>query len=314
LIFEKQTYKYKKVLAMSYQEAFKKRLANAKRIVEDKDKTQEQKCEAFKNLLAKIRTIVQADIIDMAVDIESWPKVHVLNFDLSNSMIRVFMPTHYSIIKFVNFSDDIETPKNDIPESWYQPGYPYSQLYHFCVNIKRDFEFSTKDFKYVLLLVCLYKSIELELKETKDALEEETEYKDLFGIEVPADTDPPITAQTESKTNKVNTGKSQRYTFDTAKISAVYDFCIETKVFNSSDVTEVDFIKAVDSADFRSIHAESEKTKGKSRCKYIIYVLSKFISGDNWYLNTAHSINTEPNKCSGITVPSEWKKKVNDIK
>ncbi|MFZ4799798.1 MAG: hypothetical protein ACOYMA_20065 [Bacteroidia bacterium] len=48
--------------------------------------------------------------------------------------------------------------------------------------------------------------------------------------------------------------------------------------------------------------------------KYIIYILSKFITVDGWYLNTAHSINTEPSKCSGINAPSNWKNKANAIK
>ncbi|GAB6395253.1 MAG: hypothetical protein MdMp024_1565 [Bacteroidales bacterium] len=105
-------------------------------------------------------------------------------------------------------------------------------------------------------------------------------------------------------------GKPQQYTVDTGKITAVYDFCIETNVISDS-ISEVDFINAVSKADFKPIY---ETAKLKHKCKYIIYVLSFLINNpmrSQWYKDTAHSINTEPNKCSGANVPGDWKKDAN---
>lgn len=50
-----------------------------------------------------------------------------------------------------------------------------------------------------------------------------------------------------------------------------------------------------------------------SKVKYTIYTISR-IAGKEWYLDTAHSINTEPQKCSGATVPKLWRKKLNSIR
>jgi hypothetical protein len=114
--------------------------------------------------------------------------------------------------------------------------------------------------------------------------------------------------------NNVDTGKPQQYTFDTAKITAVYDFCINTDVLDSSVISPVDFINAVDTANFATIHNHAERRKRKSKLKYIIFILNKFVTGDDWYLNAAHSINTEPVRCSGITVPLDWKRQANGMK
>jgi hypothetical protein len=114
--------------------------------------------------------------------------------------------------------------------------------------------------------------------------------------------------QSESNANKVNDGKPQRYTFCTSKITEVYNFCIGTHVLDRTVISEVDFINAVNSADFGTIYGHAEERKRKCKCKYIIFILSKLVTGNGWYLNTAHSINTEPSRCSGITVPEAWKK------
>ena len=54
-----------------------------------------------------------------------------------------------------------------------------------------------------------------------------------------------------------------KYTFDTAKIAIVYNFCIETEVFDDKIISNVDFINAVNASNFRLIihHAEQKKTK-----------------------------------------------------
>jgi hypothetical protein len=130
----------------------------------------------------------------------------------------------------------------------------------------------------------------------------------------PQETQPEASEQAESDTNEVNAGKPKQYIFDISKITAVYSFCVKTKVLDGSAISNVDFINAVNEANFKTIHAHAEQQRSKSKCKYIIFLLSKFIVGGSWYLNTAHSINTEPNKCSGIGVPVRWKKEADTIK
>jgi len=107
---------------------------------------------------------------------------------------------------------------------------------------------------------------------------------------------------------------NDNYQFDTTKITTIYNFCVDTNVF-SGVITEVDFINAVNNADFSAIYEKS--TKGK--CKYIIYILSFSVKNTNantetWYQKAAHSIKTEPNKCSGINVPNDWKNQANSLK
>ena len=107
--------------------------------------------------------------------------------------------------------------------------------------------------------------------------------------------------------------KQNQFPFRVASIERIYDFCINTKVLDSEIISNIDFVNAVHSANFKAIHNHASKIKSKSKCKYIIYVLGKFMGAD-WYLKTAHSIDTEPNKCSGITVPMQWKTKADAIK
>ena len=78
-------------------------------------------------------------------------------------------------------------------------------------------------------------------------------------------------------------------------------------------ISNVDFINSVSEANFRSIYDHAVIKKSKHKTKYIICILSKF-TGNEWYLKAAHSIDTEPNKCSGATVPYDWKKKAGEIR
>jgi hypothetical protein len=110
-----------------------------------------------------------------------------------------------------------------------------------------------------------------------------------------------------------NQPESQQYIFDIGKITTIYNFCIDTGVISNS-ISNVNFINAVNNADFKNVFANAEQQKAKSKCKYIIYVLSHTVSAESWYQNTARSINTEPNKCSGINVPSDWKRQANALK
>jgi hypothetical protein len=67
----------------------------------------------------------------------------------------------------------------------------------------------------------------------------------------------------------------------------VYNFCISTRVLDSNVISVVDFINAVCSADFKTIYNHAERRKSKSKCKYIIYALSRLITPKDWYSNRA---------------------------
>lgn len=107
--------------------------------------------------------------------------------------------------------------------------------------------------------------------------------------------------------------KISSYIIDEQKALNVYYFCIETNVIDNT-ITEEMFIEEIKNANFTKIYANSEELNSKSKCKYIIYILSFLVQGKSWYQNAAHSINTEPNKCSGINVPYNWKEAANKLK
>jgi hypothetical protein len=120
--------------------------------------------------------------------------------------------------------------------------------------------------------------------------------------------------ESKENANEMKTGKPQQYEYDSSKIVAIYKFCTETNVLNGSAISFENFINAVNSADFKAIYNNAEQQNSASKCRYIIFILSKIIPGGDWYLNVAHSINTEPNRCSGVSVPSHWKKRANELK
>ncbi len=111
-------------------------------------------------------------------------------------------------------------------------------------------------------------------------------------------------ARNELKKNKLNI----------VLIDKIYNFCTETKVLDENTVSIVDFINAVDSANFSIIYKHSKEQQSSTKMRYIIYVLSKSIVINDWFLNAAHSIDTEPSKCSGVNVPTRWKDEANAIK
>jgi hypothetical protein len=104
-----------------------------------------------------------------------------------------------------------------------------------------------------------------------------------------------------TNTNKVNDNtkieqpdsvKPQQYKPNTQKVTDVYNFCIDTNVI-SNDITEIDFINYVANANFKEIYANTEQQGAKSKCKYIIFILSYAIDDTirkEWYSKTAHSI------------------------
>ncbi len=101
-----------------------------------------------------------------------------------------------------------------------------------------------------------------------------------------------------------------RYEYDPTFCTAVYDFCIATRVF--SGIAHADFCTCVAEANFAHIYNSEGRLAAK--LKYMIYVLSRRMNNPQWYSDSAHSIDTEPNKCSGAGVPPEWKRQALAIK
>ena len=121
-----------------------------------------------------------------------------------------------------------------------------------------------------------------------------------------------LTSKAESNTNKASANNPQQYKLDIKKLAKVYTFCIDTGVIDNS-ISNVDFINAASYADFKQIYANAEQQKSKSKCKYIIFVISKFAGGE-WYLDTTNGIGIKPNKCSGANIPADWKRDADAIK
>ena len=125
------------------------------------------------------------------------------------------------------------------------------------------------------------------------------------------DTSTDTTTET-TQTNIVTDGSSesgatQKYNVDISKIGEAYNFCIETEVMDKTVISNVDFINAVNNADFKNIYNSADTKNSVTKCRYLIFLMSKFMDKE-WYAKAAHSIDTEPNKCSGANVSTKWKK------
>jgi hypothetical protein len=122
---------------------------------------------------------------------------------------------------------------------------------------------------------------------------------------------PEATGHLEPNANEA--GSSQQCNFDMAKVEQIYKFCRD---IISTEITQIDFVNAVANADFANIYRNATQNKAKGKCKYIIFILKHTIKegSADWYLKAAHSIDTEPNKCSGINVPYQWKKQADSLK
>lgn len=83
----------------------------------------------------------------------------------------------------------------------------------------------------------------------------------------------------------------------------VYDYVCDDAF---KGISFKEFERCVVERNFSKIY-NSEYAKA-SMIKYLIYVLSKHIDNESWYRDTAHSINTEPQKCSGASVPKQWRR------
>jgi hypothetical protein len=123
------------------------------------------------------------------------------------------------------------------------------------------------------------------------------------------------TTQTDAQTGPEADDKSAQYSNKLrTEINDIYDFCVVTGVLNSDVISIVEFMTAVVSANFKHIYKHAEWQHSKAKCKYIIYILSGLIQNADWYVKTAHSIDTEPNRCSGANVIFEWKIEANRLK
>ncbi len=121
----------------------------------------------------------------------------------------------------------------------------------------------------------------------------------------------------ESCDNKQNptepeSDNHKQYTSDTSKIIAVYRFCIDDNIIDSS-ISELDFINDVAQANFAHIYDNAKRKKAGNKCKYIISVLRANFPNE-WYANAAHSINTETNKLTGRDYRYGWKQKADALR
>lgn len=96
---------------------------------------------------------------------------------------------------------------------------------------------------------------------------------------------------------------------DQCYLRKVYDYVCDDAF---KGISFKEFERCVVERNFSKIY-NSEYAKA-SMIKYLIYVLSKHIDNESWYRDTAHSINTEPQKCSGASVPKQWRRELNAIK
>ena len=78
-----------------------------------------------------------------------------------------------------------------------------------------------------------------------------------------------------------------------------------------ADISFNEFERCVAERDFSKIY--NSKVVRCTKVKYVIYTISR-AAGKEWYIDAAHSINTEPQKCSGATVPKLWRKKLDSIR
>lgn len=131
--------------------------------------------------------------------------------------------------------------------------------------------------------------------------------------EQPSQDNNSLPGNSESNTSNTNTNNQTRYKYDPIIISRIFEHCQKTDVFDDQ-ISLSDFTMAIDNTDFKEIVEKCTLRRKKSKSMYIIKKLSVIIGSDEWYRNTAHSINTEPTRISGISVPCGWKKELNDIK
>ena len=108
--------------------------------------------------------------------------------------------------------------------------------------------------------------------------------------------------------NKPSQSVSSRL-IDQCYLRKVYDYVCDDAF---KGISFKQFERCVVERNFSKIY-NSEYAKA-SMVKYLIYVLSKHIDNESWYRDAAHSINTEPQKCSGASVPKQWRRELNAIK
>ena len=125
------------------------------------------------------------------------------------------------------------------------------------------------------------------------------------------------TEQPKTINDEESEGKAQQnqFSLNAAIIERIYNFCISTKVLDRDEISNIDFINAVHSANFKELF-DADGTK-KSKLAYIIYVLSHHVVGRDWYYTASASIGKTTSRCSGANVADDdgsWKKEANKLK
>lgn len=203
--------------------------------------------------------------------------------------------------------DEYQSAKgfNEYYSIWYRSIYPINVGIGFLIRYNRKNEITDtitslnidKDTKSSILnmLGVIGIMLAIELASVKDILERlkiesnsNTEiniYQDIISIDE-------ITLSLDIK---------KETTYDVLAITKIYDYCKG----NTFSVSFKVFVDAVTNADFSIVYkADGTIT---SKCAYLISVIKKFVYSKDWYKNAAHSINTEPTRCSGMKVPPDWK-------
>jgi hypothetical protein len=197
--------------------------------------------------------------------------------------------------------------------SWFErrPGYRFVNLW----TIERRFDSWLEDNEYYAAVGTDEYKRYLTVDRFKQFI---AECPDVIAAKQEKQTDTTAMSQTETVKHPEPGIKKEEWTkqydFDMGKVAKIYEFCIDTVISNS--ITKTDFINAIVNADFADIYRDAEQKKAKGKCKYIVFVLNYTIKehASEWYLKAAHSINTEPTKCSGINVPDKWKKQADKLK
>lgn len=91
---------------------------------------------------------------------------------------------------------------------------------------------------------------------------------------------------------------------NTAYLRKVYNF-VNGDAFTNISFDE--FNRCVAERDFSRMYHSDNALYSRIKCH--IFAISR-IAGIDWYRDAAHSINTEPQKCSGASVPKLWRKEL----
>jgi intergrase/recombinase len=102
------------------------------------------------------------------------------------------------------------------------------------------------------------------------------------------------------------------------KAEKVYNFCIDNDTGIMENTIEFhNFLECIIECNFTKIQKSAIKKNKKTKCAYIIYILSYLIEDNlqkDWYKKAAKSVGLTPQGCSRVALPSEWKRKAFALK